>query len=325
MIMDKQIEIAGKKIFYRVHGNGKPVMLVHGFGETGDVWKNQIDFLANNFKLIIPDLPGSGQSDLIDDMSMEGMAEIIKVILDAERTPSQTGPLQTSPQRGGLANAQSQLIEDSDNKENPQQSESSQVSPLRGDLEGAGSSKIPPSGGGGTMIGHSMGGYITLAFVSKYPDYLSSFGLFHSSAFADSDEKKETRKKGIEFIRQHGAFEFLKNATPNLFSPLSKDEKPELIDGFIRSLNNFSTQSLVSYYEAMMQRPDRTDLLKATPLPVLLVMGKYDSAVPLQDGLKLAHMPEKSYIHILHQSGHMGMFEEDKNSNHILKKFLSET
>ena len=270
--MNKQIEIAGKKIFYRLHGNGKPVMLIHGFGETGDVWKNQIAYLKTDFQLIIPDLPGSGQSDIIDDMSMAGMAEVIKKIMDEE------------------------------------------------------SSQVPPPGGfrGAAIIGHSMGGYITLAFVSQYPGYLSAIGLFHSSAFGDSEEKKEIRKKGIEFIHRHGAFEFLKNSTGNLFSPLSKDEKPELIDGFIRSLRNFSDRSLVSYYEAMMQRPDRTDLLKNIELPVLFVMGAYDNAAPLQDGLKQAHMPEKSYIHILHQSGHMGMLEEPDNSNHILKQFLSE-
>ena len=68
--MDKNLEIAGKKIFYRVFGNGKPVVLVHGFGETGDVWKNQIAWLETNFQLIDPDLHGSGQSDIIDDMSM---------------------------------------------------------------------------------------------------------------------------------------------------------------------------------------------------------------------------------------------------------------
>ena len=57
-------------------------MLVHGFGETGDVWNNQIEFLKDDFKLIVPDLPGSGQSEMIDDMSMEGMAEVLKQILE---------------------------------------------------------------------------------------------------------------------------------------------------------------------------------------------------------------------------------------------------
>jgi pimeloyl-ACP methyl ester carboxylesterase len=307
--MNKQIEIAGKKIFYRVYGNGKPVMLVHGFGETGDVWKNQVAYLETGFHLIVPDLPGSGESEMTDDMSMEGMAEILKIILDTE------GPLQTSPPQAEVfANTPSRLLEDPNHKENFQHPESSQV-PTPGGFRGAGFS----------LIGHSMGGYIALAFANKYVAYLSALGLFHSSAFADSEEKKETRKKGIEFIREHGAFEFLRTSTPNLFSPLSKDEKPELIDGFIRSLSNFSTASLVKYYVAMMQRPDRTELLKTIGLPVLLIMGEYDNAVPLQDGLKQAHMPEKSYIHILHQSGHMGMLEEPDNSNHILKQFLSET
>ena len=100
--MKKQIDFGGKKIFYAVYGNGKPVMLIHGFGETGEVWKNQIDFLKDHFKLIVPDLPGSGQSEMIEDMSMEGMAE----------KPPQTPP------KEGLRNAQRQLIEESDSEEN---------------------------------------------------------------------------------------------------------------------------------------------------------------------------------------------------------------
>ena len=262
---------------YRLYGKGKPVVLIHGFGETGDVWEKQVALLEKDFQLIIPDLPGSGESEMVDDMSMEGLAEVIKKILEA--------------------------------------------------ISESVSSEAPPSEGFGQviLIGHSMGGYITLAFAEKYSNYLSAFGLFHSTAFADNDEKKETRKKGIEFVQKHGAFEFLKTSIPNLFSPVTKEKRPELIDGFINSLRNFSSEAVIQYYRAMMQRPDRTHLLKTTPLPVLFVLGKYDNAVPFNDGLKLAHMPEKAYIHILYNSGHMGMLEEDEKSKNILHKFLSET
>jgi pimeloyl-ACP methyl ester carboxylesterase len=174
------------------------------------------------------------------------------------------------------------------------------------------------------VVGHSMGGYITLAYVKKHGHSLRGFGLFHSSAFPDNEDKKDVRKKGIDFVRKHGPFEFLRTSTPNLFSPTSRAEKSELIDVFIRGLHNFSGPALVSYYEAMMHRPDTTDLLKSTRLPVLFVIGKYDNAVPMQDMLKQAYLPEKSYIHILHQSGHMGMLEEPETSNYILKKFLDE-
>jgi pimeloyl-ACP methyl ester carboxylesterase len=268
--MNKELQIAGKKIFYRVFGERKPAMLLHGFGETGEVWNHQIGILKSHFKLIVPDLPGTGESEMVRDMSMGGMAEVINAIFEEEA-------------------------------ENTKVSEAAPV-----------------------LIGHSMGGYVTLAYVKLHPGSLRGFGLFHSTAFADNNDKKEVRKKGIDFIRQHGAFEFLKSSVPNLFSPTSKAEKSELIDVFIRGLNNFSASALVSYYEAMMQRPDTTDLLKVTSLPVLFVIGKYDTPVPMEDTLKQTHLPEKSYIHILHQSGHMGMLEEPDTSTHILKKFLDE-
>jgi pimeloyl-ACP methyl ester carboxylesterase len=267
--MNKEINLSGKKIFYRVFGNGKPVMLVHGFGEMGEVWINQIEFLKEKFFLIVPDLPGSGQSDMIDDMSMEGMAEVLKTIFEQE----------------GLT--------------------------------------IPSSGGVGTLIGHSMGGYITLAFAEKYEGLLSSFGLFQSTAYPDSEEKKTIRRKGIEFIKEHGAFEFLKTSTPNLFSAKTKEERPGFVNEFIQSLSGFSPDALITYYEAMIKRPDRIDVLKTFKKPILFVMGEHDNAVPMQDGLKQCHLPEKSYIHILHQSGHMGMLEETEKSNRLLEEFLN--
>lgn len=270
--MDKQIEIAGKKIFYRAYGTGRPVILVHGFGETGDVWKNQSAFLQDKFKVIVPDLPGSGQSAIIDDMSMEGMAEVIKEILQKENV---------------WPNARQ-------NAEKP------------------------------VVIGHSMGGYITLAFAEKYLQHLQAFGLFESTAFADSEEKKATRRKGIEFMKEHGGFAFLKTSAPNLFSPITKSNNQALIDGFLEGLNNFSAESLVSYYEAMIRRPDRTFVLMNTKTPVLLIMGKYDTAIPLDDALKLGKLPGKVYIHILGHSGHMGMLEEADLSNQLLEKFLTE-
>ena len=262
--MDKIIIYQGKKIFYRVYGKGKPIFLVHGFGENGNVWKNQVDFFKDRFKLVVPDLPGSGNSEIIDDMSMEGLAEVIHTIVHEEN------------------------------------------------IEKA------------TIIGHSMGGYITLALVEKYWNHVDAFGLLHSSAFADNEEKKAVRQKGIEFIRKNGAYEFLKTATPNLFSDGFKDKNPAFIDEYIKSLNNFSDAALVKYYEAMMQRPDRTNVLINTSVPVLFIMGKYDNAIPVNDGLKQSHLPGKVYFHILKNSGHMGMLEEPTATNNILEKYFME-
>jgi pimeloyl-ACP methyl ester carboxylesterase len=304
--VEKTILYQNKKIFYRSIGSGDPVMLVHGFGEDGNVWDKQVEHLKTNYHLIVPDLPGSGKSEMINDMSMEGMAEVLHTIIHEEMPPQ-------TPPKEGLAATQSRHDENSLQKINSKSSASS---------------KVPPSGGfrgaGCTVIGHSMGGYITLALVESYWNHVNAFGLFHSSAFPDTEEKKETRKKGIEFIKQHGAFEFLKTSTPNLFSPNSKLQIPNSIDKFIDSLKGFTPQALIAYYNAMMDRPDRTSILKNTKNPVLFIAGEHDNAIPLNDVLKQCHLPEKSYFHVLKKSGHMGMMEETENANRILEEFLLE-
>ena len=136
-------------------------------------------------------------------------------------------------------------------------------------------------------------------------------------------KKKEIRKKGNVFINQYGAFEFLKTTIPNLFSANSKSKIKNSIASFIESLSNFSPAALITYYEAMMSRPDRTSVLKSSNIPVLFVAGEHDNAVPLADSLKQSYMPDICHFHILKNSGHMGMMEEPEKLNMILGKFLS--
>jgi pimeloyl-ACP methyl ester carboxylesterase len=74
----------------------------------------------------------------------------------------------------------------------------------------------------------------------------------------------------------------------------------------------------------MIERPDRTSVLKQSKVPVLFIMGKHDTAVPVTDGLKQCHLPDVSYIHMLERSGHMGMLEEADLANKALGNFLRE-
>jgi pimeloyl-ACP methyl ester carboxylesterase len=173
-----------------------------------------------------------------------------------------------------------------------------------------------------SMIGHSMGGYITLAFAEAWPNRLQSCGLFNSTAFADSEEKKTARRRGIEFIQQNGPAKFLEQSIPNLFSEETKKHQPELVGKILARYTNFIGQSLVNYYQAMMVRPDRTHVLKNFPRPVLFILGKHDTAVPYEQGLQQCYMPGLSYIHTLEHSGHMGMWEEPVPSNDYIDAFL---
>lgn len=174
------------------------------------------------------------------------------------------------------------------------------------------------------LIGHSMGGYISLAFAEKYAAYLRAFGLFHSTAYADNDEKKASRQKGIEFILSHGSHEFLKQSIPNLFSPDSRISMGGAVKEMIEQYRNFNPNTLIACQQAMMQRPDRTHVLTSFTGPVLFMMGKHDTAVPYEQSLRQSHLPHISYIHILEQSGHMGMWEEKEKANAALLSFLAD-
>ncbi|HEY1203034.1 MAG TPA: alpha/beta hydrolase [Niastella sp.] len=173
-----------------------------------------------------------------------------------------------------------------------------------------------------SMIGHSMGGYITLAFADAWPNRLQSFGLFHSTAFADSEEKKTARRRGIEFIQQNGPAKFLEQSIPNLFSEETKKHQSGMVRKILARYTNFIGQSLVNYYQAMMVRPDRTHVLKNFPRPILFILGKHDTAVPYEQGMQQCYMPGLSYIHTLEHSGHMGMWEEPVLSNNFTDAFL---
>ena len=182
--MKKNIEYNNANLVYHVYGEGLPVVLLHGFAETSSIWNNQIKCLSNYSKLIIPDLPGSGESQLQHDssnnLSIEDFSNAIYSIIQNENIE--------------------QCI----------------------------------------MLGHSMGGYVALAFAENYPEKLKAFGFVQSTAFADSEEKKQNRLRGIEMIENYGSYTFIKNTTPNLFTQTFKTTHAAKIEQLIEQGKSFS-------------------------------------------------------------------------------------
>ena len=172
------------------------------------------------------------------------------------------------------------------------------------------------------LLGHSMGGYVTVAFAKKYPKYLKGFGLLHSTALPDTPIKIENRLRGITFIEKFGAATFLETTAPNLFGTHTQKNHPQLITDFIQSIPAFSNEALTSYYQAMMQRPDLTSVLETTPLPVLFILGDQDMPVALEDTLPQTKMPKRAYLYVLENCGHMGMLEQPIHFNKAVLDFL---
>lgn len=173
-----------------------------------------------------------------------------------------------------------------------------------------------------TIIGHSMGGYVALAFLEKYPQLVQGLGLFHSTATADTEEKKEARRKSIRMIQQYGAETFARQTLPNMFSPKFKTAQPDRTDAYVQMGMQCSSEAMIAYYEAMMQRPDRTSILKNTTTPVLFIIGKDDAAVPTDIILPQITLPRVSSIHIFDEVGHMGMWEIYETANLVLQQFV---
>lgn len=174
------------------------------------------------------------------------------------------------------------------------------------------------------VIGHSMGGYISLAFAEKFPEALMGMGLFHSTAYADTPEKKMAREKSIQFIRQHGSAPYVQQSLPGLFSEHFKNEHPEKIREQVNRYANCNPDSLIQYLEFMAKREDKTTVLINSAGPVLFILGEEDKAVPLKSGLEQCHLSRISYIHILAHTAHMGMLENTNLCNSSVDRFLDQ-
>ncbi|MCU0375340.1 MAG: alpha/beta hydrolase [Chitinophagaceae bacterium] len=172
------------------------------------------------------------------------------------------------------------------------------------------------------LLGHSMGGYIALAFAEKYADRLVGLGLLHSTAYADSPAKKDVRFKAIDFMHQKSGFTFLKTAIPGLFAPNFARNNPNIVDQLVEQATAFSTQNLQQYYRAMANRPDRSEILKNATFPVLIIAGTEDNAAPIADLSAQAALPAICHFSILEDTGHMGMLEKPQAFAAIILTFL---
>ncbi len=170
------------------------------------------------------------------------------------------------------------------------------------------------------MLGHSMGGYVTLAYLNAFPGDLLGIGLIHSTAGADSQKRMTLRKKSILFIEEHGSLAFLKTSIPGLFHEPYRYEKE--VHSLIEKCANIQGDILIQYYRAIMKRPDYTELLKQMKIPLLLIAGKNDCIIPLKNLLCQSHLSNITQFHILKESAHIGMKEEPKKINQAIDDFL---
>jgi pimeloyl-ACP methyl ester carboxylesterase len=235
-------------IHYSKSGEGNAIVLLHGFCENSTCFDQQVFFLKQDFCVITPDLPGVGYSELIENTSMEKMADEVFRILEKEKITSCI------------------------------------------------------------MLGHSMGGYVALAFAKKFSGMLKGFGLTHSTAKADDDERKIKRDQAKKVIEEKGVDFYVEQFVPPLFSTTFNDKK--IIDELIAEGKRTTTAGLTAAVMAMKTRPESISFLQQTTIPALFIIGKNDLIIPDTDMFHQASLCKQAEIIYLKNAAHMGHIEE---------------
>jgi pimeloyl-ACP methyl ester carboxylesterase len=172
------------------------------------------------------------------------------------------------------------------------------------------------------LIGHSMGGYITLEFAKKHPGSIKGLGLFHSTAMPDSDEKKKNRDKTAAFIEKNGSEEFISGFYPNMFSEAFKKDNQKSIDKRKALSQKIPKEALIAATLAMKTRKDHQNTLKKLNVPVLQIIGGQDTFILKEQAIELSGLLQKPYVLVLDHVAHAGMFEASDLCGSFMSSFL---
>lgn len=158
------------------------------------------------------------------------------------------------------------------------------------------------------LLGHSMGGYVSLAFAEKFPELPESVTLFFSTYFADDAEKKAQREKSLKIIKENFST-YVNAGIPNLFNGNEKD----ILEGKINEAKEIAlstkNEGVLAAARGMIARTDKSFVLENFAGKILVVAGKHDTAVNSEKTLK--NLPEKTNIKsYLLDCGHNGHWEK---------------
>lgn len=260
--MSNTINFKGKAINFVCRGQGRVIVLLHGFLGALQIWDEFSEELSKNNRVVAVDLPGHGQSDVLDDVhTMELMAEAVKAVLDELEI--------------------NQCV----------------------------------------VIGHSMGGYVALAFARLYPQLVKGLGLFHSQAAADSAETKENRRRTVNIVKLNRGG-FISEFIPDLFAKANVAQFHSEIEQLKNLALKTSKEGVIAAIEGMKERSGSFDLLINLPIPFLFIAGKEDARITVQNIMAQAILPQHSQVLILANVGHMGFVEAKVQTLNMIKGFL---
>jgi pimeloyl-ACP methyl ester carboxylesterase len=170
------------------------------------------------------------------------------------------------------------------------------------------------------VVGHSMGGYVALAFAELFPENVSGFCLFHSTALPDSEEKKKDRERVAEIVKNDHK-QFVSELIPKLFAPENLSILKDEVAKAKQIALDTPTEGIVAALRGMKERPLRELVLKNARCPVLFIIGKKDVLLAWDNLLLLTNLPKRSFNIVLEHAGHMGFYEAPEETFKAIRKF----
>lgn len=169
------------------------------------------------------------------------------------------------------------------------------------------------------LVGHSMGGYMALALAEQHPELVQGLVLYHSTATADDDAKREARQQVIKALQAEGTAPFIQKQMPKMVAPMYPPEKTEeLVDRYLM----LPAEALAAGVKAIAGRPDRTAVLRNAEFSVLLVLGRDDQLIPYDKTAQLANLSSQIRVVAIEQAGHLSMVEQPEASLQAIRSFV---
>ncbi len=164
------------------------------------------------------------------------------------------------------------------------------------------------------LAGHSMGGYVALAFAKAYPARVRGLALVSSQAAADTSERREGRYATAKQVAEQGVGVVVEAMTPKL----SADPR---VQKFVRELiGRQKPAGVIGALKAMAEREDTMSVLAPADFPLLLIHGDADVLIPVDRSREIQAAVRRAQLIELSGVGHMPMMESSLAAAEALKK-----
>ena len=173
-----------------------------------------------------------------------------------------------------------------------------------------------------TLVGHSMGGYVSLAFCAKYPERLDGLVLLSSLPFPDTELKRENRRREIALVKA-GKKDALARVAPETgFAVQNRARLKSYIEDLVECVHVTEDEGIVALLGGMIARVDQNEMLRTSPVKQLFILGKHDAYIPVEAAEEFIALNPQARVAWLEQSGHMGFIEEPEACAEALLGFV---